>query len=42
VKAGETVFEIHHNAKGLAAATARLNSCVAIADDPSPPPVAYY
>jgi pyrimidine-nucleoside phosphorylase len=42
VRVGEAVFEIHHNAKGLAAATARLNSCVAIADDPSPPPVAYY
>jgi len=32
VRAGETVFEIHHNVKGLAAATARLSASFTIAD----------
>ena len=32
VEVGETVFEIHHNKRGLAGATARLIACLTIAD----------
>ena len=36
VKAGETVFEIHHNGTGLAAAMARLSLCFQIGHQPPP------
>ncbi len=42
VKAGDAVFEIHRNEKGLAAATARLSRSFTIADHPPPPPLVFY
>ena len=34
VRAGEAIFEIYHNATGLAAAASRLRDCYRIGDDP--------
>ncbi len=40
VRAGEAMFEIHHNGPGLAAAVAHLGRCFRIGDDaPSPRPL---